>query len=131
MTNFENKKDECMKILCRQMALVDGKPVLCEGTNCYNCDFYEIKSGCDEQAMDWLLSEYQEPTPKLTKREKEFLECFLNTSKRTISRDLTSGLLGFGYNGNWCDRLKEDTFQFIKKGECWTFEDLLRLEVEE
>lgn len=77
------------------------------------------------------MTKYQEPTPKLTKREKEFLECFLNTSKRTISRDLTSGLLGFGYNGNWCDRLKEDTFQFIKKGECWTFEDLLKLEVEE
>lgn len=73
----------------------------------------------------------EEPAPKLTKREREFLECFLNTSKRTISRDLTSGLLGFGYNGNWCDRLKEDTFQFIKKGECWTFEDLLKLEVEE
>lgn len=131
MTNFENKKDECMKILAGNMALVDGKPVLCEGTNCYNCDFYEIESGCDEQAMDWLLAEYKEPAPKLTKREREFLECFLNTSKRTISRDLTSGLLGFGYNGNCYDRLKEDMFQFIKKGECWTFEDLLRLEVEE
>lgn len=131
MTNFENKKDECMKILTNKMALVDGKPVLCEGTNCYNCDFFKIESGCDEQAMEWLLSEYQEPVPKLTKREREFLECFSNTSKRTISRDLTSGLLGFGYNGNWCDRLKEDTFQFIKKGECWTFADLLKLEVEE
>mgnify|MGYP003427870774 CR=1 FL=1 len=131
MTNFENKKDECMKILAGNMALVDGKPVLCEYTNCYNCDFYEIESGCDEQAMDWLLSEYQEPVPKLTRQEREFLECFLNTSKRTISRDLTSGLLGFGYSGNCYDRLKEDIFQFIKKGECWFFDDLLKLEVEE
>ena len=59
MTNFENKKDECMKILAGNMALIDGKPFLCAGTNCYNCDFYETESGCDEQAMDWLLSEYK------------------------------------------------------------------------
>ena len=59
MTNFENKKDECMKILAGNMALVDGKPVLCAGTNCDNCDFYETESGCDEQALDWLLSEYK------------------------------------------------------------------------
>ena len=131
MTNFENKKDECMKILAGNMALVDGKPVLCEEMNCDNCDFYKIKKPCDEQALEWLLSEYQEPTPKLTKREKEFLECFLNTSRRTISREVTSGLLRIGYSGNCCDRLKEDIFQFIKKGECWTFEDLLKLEVEE
>ena len=71
MTNFENKKDECMKILAGNMALVDGKPVLCAGTNCYNCDFYETESGCDEQALDWLLSEYKEPAPKLTKLEVE------------------------------------------------------------
>lgn len=52
MTNFENKKDECMKILAGNMALVGGKLVLCEDTNCYNCDFYEIQSSCDEQAME-------------------------------------------------------------------------------
>ena len=131
MTNFEKWKDEILKIKRDgyEVAVKDGVPKPCVGI-CNQCEF-EGGSPCIAKFVDWLLAEYQEPAPKLTKREREFLECFLNTSKRTISRDLTAGLLGFGYNGNWCDRLKEDTFQFIKKGECWTFEDLLKLEVEE
>lgn len=129
MTNFENKKDECMKILACNMALVDGKPVLCEDTNCYNCDFYEIESGCDEQALEWLLSEYKEPTPKLTKREREFLECFTHIKSKEIRRE-EDGFYVYSYVG--CGLLiADDMFPFIKPGETWTFEDLLKLEVEE
>ena len=130
MTNFENKKDECMKILAGNMALVDGKPVLCAGTNCYNCDFYEIESGCDEQAMDWLLSEYQEPAPKLTKREREFLEKFDVTDK-AIKRDRFLYLCCKTYKGELQLSIEEKLFPFIKQGETWTFADLLKLEVEE
>ena len=131
MTNFEKWKDEILKITHDdyEIAVKDGVPKPCVGI-CDQCEF-ERESPCIAKFVDWLLAEYQEPAPKLTRREREFLECFLNTSKRTISRDLTSGLLGFGYSGNCYDRLKEDMFQFIKKGECWTFEDLLKLEVEE
>ena len=130
MTNFENKKDECMKILAGNMALVDGKPVLCAGTNCYNCDFYETESGCDEQAMDWLLSEYQEPAPKLTKREREFLEKFDVTDK-AIKRDRFLYLCCKTYKGELQLSIEEKLFPFIKQGETWTFADLLKLEVEE
>lgn len=131
MTNFEKWKDEILKITHDdyEVGVRNGVPIPCKGI-CNQCEF-EGRRPCIAGFVDWLLAEYQEPAPKLTKREREFLECFLNTSKRTISRDLTSGLLGFGYNGNWCDRLKEDTFQFIKKGECWFFDDLLKLEVKE
>lgn len=131
MINFDKYQNECMDVLVHSLAIVDGKPTRCSNSICYKCDFRTSSDSCSNCAKKWLTSTYEEPSPKLTKREKEFLECFLNTSRRTISRDVTSGLLGFGYNGNWCDRLKEDTFQFIKKGECWTFEDLLKLEVEE
>ena len=130
MTNFENKKDECMKILAGNMALVDGKPVLCAGTNCYNCDFYETESGCDEQALDWLLSEYKEPAPKLTKREREFLEKFDVTDK-AIKRDRFLYLCCKTYKGELQLSIEEKLFPFIKQGETWTFKDLLKLEVEE
>ena len=130
MTNFENKKDECMKILAGNMALVDGKPVLCAGTNCYNCDFYETESGCDEQALDWLLSEYKEPAPKLTKREREFLEKFDVTDK-AIKRDRFLYLCCKTYKGELQLSIEEKLFPFIKQGETWTFADLLKLEVEE
>ena len=130
MTNFENKKDECMKILAGNMALIDGKPFLCAGTNCYNCDFYETESGCDEQAMDWLLAEYQEPAPKLTKREREFLEKFDVTDK-AIKRDRFLYLCCKTYKGELQLSIEEKLFPFIKQGETWTFADLLKLEVEE
>lgn len=131
MTNFENKKDECMKILAHNMALVDGKPVLCESTNCYNCDFFEIESGCDEQATDWLLSEYQEPAPKLTKREREFLDSIFKEEGYKVSRGCFGLYMVFGEENVVCARLNQDMFTFIKRGETWTFEDLLMLEVEE
>ena len=130
MTNFENKKDECMKILAGNMALIDGKPVLCAGTNCYNCDFYETESGCDEQALDWLLSEYKEPAPKLTKREREFLEKFDVTDK-AIKRDRFLYLCCKTYKGELQLSIEEKLFPFIKQGETWTFADLLKLEGEE
>ena len=132
MTNFEKWKDEIAYIsnTNRSVAVVNGEPAICITVDCKSCDF-KGDVNCNYELLKWAASEYEEPAPKLTKREREFLECFLNTSKRTISRDLTSGLLGFGYSGNWCDRLKEDTFQVIKPGEVWTFEDLLKLEVEE
>ena len=130
MTNFEKWKDECMKILAGNMALVDGKPVLCAGTNCYNCDFYETESGCDEQALDWLLAEYQEPAPKLTKREREFLEKFDVTDK-AIKRDRFLYLCCKTYKGELQLSIEEKLFPFIKQGETWTFKDLLKLEVEE
>ena len=130
MTNFENKKDECMKILAGNMALIDGKPFLCAGTNCYNCDFYETESGCDEQALDWLLSEYKEPAPKLTKREREFLEKFDVTDK-AIKRDRFLYLCCKTYKGELQLSIEEKLFPFIKQGETWTFADLLKLEGEE
>ena len=130
MTNFENKKDECMKILAGNMALVDGKPVLCAGTNCYNCDFYETESGCDEQALDWLLAECKEPAPKLTKREREFLESFEHISYKEIFRN-GCGLYVNSSKREYALSISRLMFPFIKQGETWTFEKLMKLEVEE
>ena len=132
MTNFENKKDECMKILAGNMALVDGKLVLCEDTNCYNCDFYKIQSSCNEQAMEWLLSEYQEPAPKLTKKEREFLECFSAKDRKAISRYTGGKLAVINTTYSLCEaEINSEMFPFVGSDKVWVFVDLLKLEVEE
>lgn len=63
MTNREAYKDELDKILVGIIALVKGKPVLCEKTDCNKCDIQEM---CGQgkyrwKIFDWLNAEYQEP----------------------------------------------------------------------
>ena len=76
MTNFEKWKDEILKIKHEdyEVAVKDGVPKPCVGI-CNQCEF-EGERPCIANFVDWLLAEYQEPAPKLTRREREFLECF-------------------------------------------------------
>ena len=132
MTNFEKWKDEILKIKHDgyEVAVKDGVPKPCVGI-CDQCEF-ERESPCSAKFVEWLLSEYEEPAPKLTRREREFLEFFNNKDKRAIRRD-TNGKLGIRdtiYN-IFAAEIHPGMFPFIKQGETWTFEDLLKLEVEE
>lgn len=58
MTNFERYRDEILKIVessayC-QVAIKDGKPVLCEETVCAGCELdKEDRSGCVLNFMKW------------------------------------------------------------------------------
>ena len=63
MTNREAYKDELDEMLVGIIALVKGKPVLCEITDCNKCDIQEM---CGQgkyrgHVFDWLNAEYQEP----------------------------------------------------------------------
>ena len=63
MTNREAYKDTLDKMLARIVAVVDGKPTLCEDTDCKDCLF---RDGCGvirnrKKVADWLNAEYQEP----------------------------------------------------------------------
>lgn len=60
MTNREKFKDELDAMLATLMAVVDGKPVICDNASCSEC-FFEENCGWDEDIIDWLDSEYQEP----------------------------------------------------------------------
>ena len=133
MTKFEKWKDEIADIsnVNRSVAVVNGKPAICQTIDCKSCDF-KGNVNCYYELLKWAASEYEEPAPKLTKREREFLECFNNKDKRAITRH-TNGKLGVRdtiYNIFEAE-IHPGMFSFIKQGETWTFADLLKLEVEE
>ena len=115
MTNFEKWKK-------------DGVPKPCVGI-CNKCEF-EGRSPCIAKFVDWLLAEYQEPAPKLTKRERKFLECFTHPAFKEIYRKSYGLYVGTG-EPEGALSISDDMFPSIKPGEVWTFEDLLKLEVEE
>ena len=60
MTNREKYKDTLANMLAGVIAVVDGKPVLCENASCNICLF---RYGCvKDEFIDWLNAEYQEPS---------------------------------------------------------------------
>ena len=130
MTNFEKWKDEILKIKHEdyEVAVKDGVPKPCVGI-CNQCEF-ERESPCSAKFVEWLLAEYEEPAPKLTKREREFLECFTHPAFKEIYRKSYGLYVGTG-EPEGALSISDDMFPSIKPGEVWTFEDLLKLEVEE
>ena len=130
MTNFEKWKDEILKITHDdyEVAVKDGVPKPCVGI-CNQCEFEE-GSPCIATFVDWLLAEYKEPAPKLTRREREFLECFTHPAYKEIFRNDYGLYVTACEPGNGLS-ISNDMFPFIKLDEVWTLEDLLKLEVEE
>lgn len=133
MLNFERYKTNIADICDTgdDIAVVNGVPVGCNTLcDCTECDFDGINETCNYQLLKWATSEYQEPEPKLTKREREFLESFEFRNNK-IFRTETVGILKIKFECAYVTRLTNDMFPFIKQGETWTFENLLKLEVEE
>ena len=131
MTNFEKWKDEIADIsnANRSVAIVNGKPAICITVDCKSCDFKgDVK--CNYELLKWAASEYEEPAPKLTKRERKFLECFTHPAFKEIYRKSYGLYVGTG-EPEGALSISDDMFPSIKPGEVWTFEDLLKLEVEE
>ena len=131
MTNFEKWKDEIADIsnANRSVAVVNGKPAICPTIDYKSCDFKD-NVNCHYELLKWAASEYQEPAPKLTKREREFLECFTHPAFKEIYRKSYGLYVGTG-EPEGALSISDDMFPSIKPGEVWTFEDLLKLEVEE
>lgn len=75
-TNFEHYKDEILEYYGQNLAVVKGRPTLCCETNCNDCDFKINQIGCRETAKYWLKQPYRKTVYKLTKFEKELLECY-------------------------------------------------------
>lgn len=133
MINFDKYQNECMDVLVHSLAIVDGKPTRCSNSICYKCDFRTSSDSCSNCAKKWLTSTYEEPAPKLTKREREFLECFNIMESKEIRRNFCGLFASYSFEENDKRGFAIDgkMFPFIKPGEKWTFEDLLKLEVEE
>lgn len=67
--------------------------------------------------------------PKLTKKDRAFLECFEGVSGRKICKD-SDGCAFYNYSGI-SSFLSEDMFKALEPDTRMTFEELLELEVEE
>lgn len=62
MTNKEFYRDEIFEIACsgHTVAVCDGKPVVCEDTQCSQCDFQG--TDCIKLLKEWLEKEHEEST---------------------------------------------------------------------
>lgn len=74
-TNYEHFKDEIIEECYFTVALVDGKPHKCSSVKCNDCGF-STGHGCEGKIKEWLNKPYEKPTYKLTKFEKELLQCY-------------------------------------------------------
>lgn len=142
MTNFEKYKEKIAKIVRNDkfISLNKNTRVLgeCGSISCYNCRFL---GNCAIEALEWLYEEYQEPAPKLTKKERAFCEivrhgyiardengsiaCHFPEPQKNIPRHSWHNFY------NYKIFLDENSFSFIewKDEKPWSIEDLLKLEV--
>lgn len=130
MLNFERYKKEIKEITEKgvRVAVVNSKPKNCHETYCTGCDLYEF-GGCAVNFIKWLYEEYQEPKPKLTRTEKEFVKCFKFKKDISIWRDGAGYIWLIDEESNI--QLDDNIFEFIKKGQIWSIDSLDKLEVEE
>lgn len=96
VTNLEYYKDEILDNCLDSLAVVKGRPKLCYKTNCNDCDFKLVQKGCHNKVKDWLKQTHIKPTYKLTKFEKELLECYSDVYSFKVFNSL-NGMKEKGY----------------------------------
>lgn len=87
-TNFDHYKDIILDCCIDNLAVVKGIPKSCSKIDCNDCDFLTIKKECCEIAKDWLKQPYKKMTYKLTKFEKELLQCYPDTNSFKLFNSL-------------------------------------------
>lgn len=95
-TNYEHYKDEILENCIDNLAVVKGRPKLCYKTNCNDCDFKINQIGCRNKVKDWLKQTHEKPVYKLTKFEKELLECYSDVYSFKVFNSL-NGMKEKGY----------------------------------
>ena len=96
VTNLEYYKDEILENCLGSLAVVKGRPKLCYKTNCNDCDFKINQKGCHNKVKDWLKQTHIKPVYKLTKFEKELLECYSDIYSFKVFNSL-NGMKEKGY----------------------------------
>ena len=145
MTNLEKYVNTIINIrnqdstdVAFAMDIKTGALRRCSEVGCECCKFNWRR--CEVNIVRWLFEEYQEPSPKLTKKERVFCETIKGEISAYIARDKDRTLCiydGYPYQdiSNWITNrwIEIDTnlFQFItwESGKAWSIEDLLKLEV--
>lgn len=95
-TNLDYYKDEILENCIDNLAVVKGRPKLCYKTNCNDCDFKINQIGCRNKVKDWLKQAHEKPVYKLTKFEKELLECYSDVYSFKVFNSL-NGMKEKGY----------------------------------
>ena len=96
VTNLEYYKDEILENCIENLAVVKGRPKLCYKTNCKDCDFKINQKECRKMAKDWLKHPHGKPVYKLTKFEKELLQCYSDIYSFKVFNSL-NGMKEKGY----------------------------------
>ena len=96
VTNLEYYKDEILENCIENLAVVKGRPKLCYKTNCNDRDFKINQKECHKMAKDWLKHPHRKPVYKLTKFEKELLECYSDVYSFKVFNSL-NGMKEKGY----------------------------------
>lgn len=63
MLNIEKYKEELENIGVLnpdKLAVIDGKPCMCQETECNMCELRSVESCCVDRTDNWLFSEYKE-----------------------------------------------------------------------
>ena len=98
-TNFDHYKDRILDCCIDNLAVVKGIPKSCSKIDCNDCDFLTIQKDCREIAKEWLKQPYKNLTYKLTKFEKELLQCYPDTNSFKLFNSL-NGMKEKGYFKN-------------------------------
>ena len=111
--------------------LCDSYPSCSDNGRCPLIDRYcDYLGRITQEEIDILQKwsdEHPEP-PKLTKKDRAFLECFMGTLDRRISKD--DSCTYYQHHGV-SNLLSSDMFEALEPNTTMTFEELLELEVEE
>lgn len=97
-TNFEHYKDGIIEFCIDELAISKGKVVECNAISCSECDFEDKNGHCisSREIIKWLKQPYKKPVYKLTKFEKELLQCYPDTNSFKLFNSL-NGMKKKGY----------------------------------
>lgn len=95
-TNLERYFDDIGIFGINSFAVTNGKPMRCKDVHCDKCDFGGPCGRCGEERLIWLTSPYKKPVYKLTKFEKELLQCYSDIYSFKVFNSL-NGMKEKGY----------------------------------
>lgn len=97
-TNFEHYKDEIIEVYIEDLAISKGRMTQCCEILCSECGFADENGDCigHRRIIEWLKKPYQKQTYKLTKFEKELLECHSDVYSFKVFNSL-NGMKEKGY----------------------------------
>lgn len=134
MRNWEKYEEELKSVGTTSFGIThyDKKVLNCDDMHCSGCIFNKDNLWgdsrlCGYDKMRWLFKDYEEPQPKLTKKEKAFVDAISNSALQ-IRRNREGELyLDIGIASV---SLNPDMFPFIDCGWFRSISDLKKLEVD-